>query len=295
MQKILVTGANGHLGKAIIKNLLTHVPAAHVVGLARQLEQATDIAALDVEVRRADYHDYDSLVQAFQGVDKLYLVSAVAFTDRLAQHANVIRAASAAGVTHIFYPSIQRDTANTVMIDGVTESDMATEALMRDSGMAYTIIYHPMYAESIPIFVGDQVAVSGIRVPAGNGKIPFTSRADLAAGAAAILASDEFANTEISLNGGVSYSMDELATIYAAVLATPVAYSNIPAQTYIDEHIAAGFPPPAAAFLSQWFVAASAGAFDAPSPALAQLTGAAPTSLRDVLANALGQPVMARS
>jgi NAD(P)H dehydrogenase (quinone) len=168
------------------------------------------------------------LVQALQGIDKVYLVSAVVFTDRVAQHGNVIRAARAAGVKHIVYPSIQRDDAVSAVIDSVTESDLATEGLLRESGTAYTIVYHPMYAESIPIFVGDQVGVTGIRAPAGNGRIPFTSRDDLAAAGAAILAKDGFENTEISLNAGVSYSMDDLAKIYAEVLDTPVSYSRHP-------------------------------------------------------------------
>jgi NAD(P)H dehydrogenase (quinone) len=287
MQKVLVTGATGHLGRGIIKNLLTHLAPDNIVGIARKPEQAADIAALGVEVRRADYNDYDSLVQAFHGVDKLYLVSAVAFSDRVAQHGNVIRAARAAGVKHIVYPSIQRDGAVSAVIDSVTESDLATEGLLRESGMAYTIVYHPIYAESIPIFIGGQVAVKGIRVPAGNGRTPFTSRDDLAAAGAAILAKDGFENTEVSLNAGVSYSMNDVAEIYAEVLGTPVPYSNIPALTYMDECAAAGFPEPAAAFLSQWFAAIAAGAFDAPSPVLAQLTGTPPKSLREVLAAAL--------
>lgn len=289
MQKILVTGATGHLGRGVIKHLLSRLPAEHIVGMARQPEQAADIAAWGVEVRRADYTDYDSLAEAFQGVEKLYLVSAVAFTDRVAQHGNVIRAARDAGVKHIVYPSIQRDDAASVVIDSVTESDLATEEMLRESGMTYTLVYHPMYAESIPIFVGGQVAVKGIRVPAGNGRVPFTSRDDLAAAGAAILAKDGFENAAISLNAGVSYSMDDLAEIYAQVLGAPVTYSNISASNYIGECIAAGFPEPAAVFLSQWFVAMEAGAFDAPSPVLAQLTGAQPKSLREVIANALAQ------
>jgi NAD(P)H dehydrogenase (quinone) len=287
MQKIMVSGANGHLGRGIIKNLLTQLSPEKVVGIARQPEQAEDIAALGVKIRRADYTSYDSLVQALQGIDKLYLVSAPAFTDRSAQHANVIRAARDARVKHIVYPSIQRVEGVPVVIDSVTDSDLATERLLRESGMAYTIVYHPMYAESIPIFVGPEVGATGIRAPAGNGRIPFTSRDDLAAAGAAILAKDGFENTEISLNAGVSYSMDDLARVYAEVLGTPVSYSNISALTYLGERTAAGWPEPAAAFLSQWFEAIAAGAFNVPSPVLAQLTGAPPKSLLEVLANIL--------
>lgn len=289
MHNILVTGATGHLGRGIIKHLLARVPARHIVGLAREPGQAADSAALGVEIRRGDYDNYELLLQAFQGIDKLYLVSGVAFSDRLAHHGNVIRAARDAGVRHIVYPSIQRDAAVSAPIDSVTESDLATERMLRESGMAYTIVYHPMYAESIPIFVGDQVGTSGLRVPAGQGRIPFTSREDLAAAGAAILAEQGFEHAEISLNAGLSYSMDDLAAVYAEVLGKPVSYADIPMATYIDERSAAGFPPPAAAFLGQWFAAIAAGAFDAPSPVLAQLIGAPPTSLREVLAKALAK------
>ncbi|MYM65397.1 NmrA family NAD(P)-binding protein [Pseudoduganella sp. FT55W] len=287
MNKILVTGASGHLGKAIIKALLKHLPAQQVVASARDPEQAAELSALGVEVRRADYTDFESMLAALQGIDKLFLVSAVAFSDRLAQHANVIRAAQAAGVRHIVYPSIQRRDGVTVGIEGVTDSDIATEQLLRASGMAYTIVQHPLYAESIPVFVGDRVATSGIRVPAGDGRIPLTSRDDLAAASAAILAQDGHENTEVSLNAGSSYSMHDLAAAYAELLATPVSYTAISPAEYAAEREAAGLPAPVAAFFNAWWAAIAAGAFDQPDPALQRLTGAPAKSLRQVLASAL--------
>jgi hypothetical protein len=55
----------------------------------------------------------------------------------------------------------------------------------------------------------------------------------------------------------------DLADIYADVLGKPVSYSNISAPTYIGERVAAGWPEPAAVFLSQWFAAiACPGAVD---------------------------------
>jgi NAD(P)H dehydrogenase (quinone) len=270
MDKIMVTGATGGLGKAIIGGLLKRLPAEQVIGSARNPAQATDAG---VEIRQADYTDYDALVASMRGIDKLFLVSAVAFTDRTAQHRNVIRAAKAAGVRHIFYPSIQRKHGVAVQIDGVTASDIETEQLLRDSGLAYTILQHPLYVEALQPFLGDQIASLGVRAPAGGGRIPLTGRDDLALAAAAILTQNGHENTEIALNAGISYSFDDVAAAYATALGVPVSYTAISRDDYIAERVAAGLPLPVAEFFSGWLAAIAAGAFDNPDPTLEKLIG----------------------
>jgi NAD(P)H dehydrogenase (quinone) len=76
-----------------------------IAALMRGVSKATDLVKRGVDVRQADYVDYPALVQAFRGVDKVLLVSAVAFTDQLRQHQNVIDAAKQAGVKPFFIPS----------------------------------------------------------------------------------------------------------------------------------------------------------------------------------------------
>ena len=44
MSKILVTGASGHLGRKTLQHLLKRRPAGDLVGLARDPEQAADLA-----------------------------------------------------------------------------------------------------------------------------------------------------------------------------------------------------------------------------------------------------------
>jgi nucleoside-diphosphate-sugar epimerase len=57
--RILVTGANGHIGSAVVKELLE---AGHqVVGLARSDSSAAAVEAMGAEVRRGDLDDLDGL------------------------------------------------------------------------------------------------------------------------------------------------------------------------------------------------------------------------------------------
>src|SRR6202034_4160839 len=78
-------------------------------GLARDPSRAADLAERGVEIRQGDYFDYESLLRAFGGVEKLLLISTHAFTDRNTQHFNAIAAAKQLGVKHVLYTAIQRD------------------------------------------------------------------------------------------------------------------------------------------------------------------------------------------
>ena len=133
MGKIIVTGASGHIGKHTFAPLLKRVPASDVIALVRDPAKADDLAALGIEIRQGDYFDYDSLVRAFEGVEKVMLVSAHAFTDRNTQHYNVITAARQAGAKHVVFMSINRKEGSGFTMPEVTPSDLFAEATDRKS------------------------------------------------------------------------------------------------------------------------------------------------------------------
>jgi NAD(P)H dehydrogenase (quinone) len=89
------------------------------------------------------------------------LVSSIAFTDRVSQHRNVIDAAREARVKHLFYTSIQRNTH--FVLQEVTESDPATEAYLKASGLVYTILKNDYYFEDLGYLIGNEVPDAEIR------------------------------------------------------------------------------------------------------------------------------------
>ncbi|WP_188813398.1 SDR family oxidoreductase [Hymenobacter cavernae] len=278
---ILVTGATGGLGHDTIDCLLTTTPAAEIAALVRDVSKATDLVQRGVDVRQADYFDYPALVQAFQGVEKVLLVSAVAFTDRVRQHRNVIDAAKQAGVKHLFYTSIQRST-NFVMQE-VTESDLATEAYLKASGLVYTILKNGYYFEGLRYVIGSEMPDAEIRFPAGEGRIAFVTRADLAAATAALLTSEGHDNQEYTLTGSEAYSFHDIARELSELAGRPIAYNSSELAPYTVQQVAAGFPEAVAGFLAQWGAAAQHGMLAGTHDTVERLLGRKPTSLREYL------------
>jgi NAD(P)H dehydrogenase (quinone) len=83
---ILVTGATGQLGTAVIHSLLKKTPAAGVAGLARDEAKGAALKAQGVDLRVGDYDDAASLERAMQGIDKVLLIAGTDESKRVQQH-----------------------------------------------------------------------------------------------------------------------------------------------------------------------------------------------------------------
>jgi NAD(P)H dehydrogenase (quinone) len=141
----------------------------------------------------------------------------------------------------------------------VTESDLATEAYLKASGPAYTILHNGYYFEGLGYLIGNEVPDAEIRVPAGEGKIAFIKRTELAAATAALLTSKGHENQEYTLTGSEAYSFHDVARELSALAGRPITYNNSEPAPYIAQKVAAGFPEFVATFFAQWGNAAQHG------------------------------------
>ena len=103
---LLITGANGKLGRLIVEAVLRRASDAPLAVSVRDAAAAADLAERGVDVRQADYHDLDSIRAAFAGVDRLLLMPTPAPDPdaRVAEMVPVAQAAAEVGVKHLVYP-----------------------------------------------------------------------------------------------------------------------------------------------------------------------------------------------
>ena len=189
---ILVTGATGQLGGAVIDFLLKKVQPGEIAALARNPEKAKPIADQGVDVRVGNYDDPASLERAFAGIHRLLFISSSEIGIRDTQHANVVTAARKTGVGHILYTSFTRTTdEESSPLHMLAATHILTEKLIKESGLTYTFLRNSLYSDALPLFLGDKVVETGtVYFPGGEGKSPFASRMDMAEATANVLTSD---------------------------------------------------------------------------------------------------------
>lgn len=287
-EKVLVTGVTGSIGKATVEQLLKKgIPASQIIGLSRKKEQIEDLAAKGVEVRFGDYFDYDSLLRAFEGIDKVMLTSTVAFTDRSTQHFNAITAARQAGVKHVVYMAIMRREGSGRIMPEVTESDLFTEQVLKSSGLDYTIVYHPPFMDVLSLYFDPNPYENGIKVPADNGKMAAATRDELAEAHAIILSIPGHENKTYSLGGSNAVSFADIAKILAEIKGQPVPFTTITTAEYIDGIMAKGVPRHVAEFITSWVTAINEGEFEYQSGDLERLLGRKTKTFRAYLESTL--------
>jgi NAD(P)H dehydrogenase (quinone) len=277
LSKILVTGASGHLGRQTVLALLKQRSPSDIVALVREPAKAEDLTALGVDVRQGDYHDRASLTPAMQGIEKVMLTSAHAFTDRNEAHGNVIDAAVEAGVKHAVFMSIIRNTS--FSMKAITEDDLFAEEKLKLSGLDWTIARHPPFLDVLGFYIGMKAHETGIKILEGDGKFAPATRDDLAQAHAAILITDGQAGKEYALSGDPLVSFRDIAKILSDITGKEVPYTTVSAEEYV-EHLkaSAGVPDFIAEFALEWVQGINDGEWQVQTSDLETLLGRKPTT-----------------
>ncbi|MEV1289154.1 SDR family oxidoreductase [Micromonospora sp. NPDC049679] len=282
---ITITGATGQLGRLTVTALLDRgVPAGEIVAAVRNPDKAADLAALGVQVRHADYNQPETLAEAFAGTDRLLLISGSEVGQRVAQHANVVAAAKAAGVRLIAYTSILN--ADTSGVSLATEH-RASEALVRDSGLPFVLLRNGWYLENYTANLAPALQHGAIFGTAGEGRVAAATRADFAAAAAAVLAGEGHENAVYELGADQSFTMAELAAEVTRQSGTEVVYRDLPAEEYTKVLVGVGLPEPVAAMLADSDQGIARGELATDSGDLRTLIGRPTTTLAEGIGAAL--------
>jgi NAD(P)H dehydrogenase (quinone) len=279
---IAITGASGQLGRLTAEALLETVAPSEVVLVTRSPEAVADLAERGAVVRTADFDDPATLAAAFEGVERLLLISASFFRVRVPQHKAAIDAAAAAGVRSVAYTGGANPSHSNPAV--AMRDHRETEEALLASGLSWTFLRNGIYAESLLNGVGAVLATGQLVTNAGDGRTAYVSRADCAAAAAAVLTTDGHDGKAYDITSSDALSAADVATLLSALSGRPVE----PVYLSDDEWVAtmvehAGMPEPLARDIATFGIAARQGYLGAVSTTVAELTGRAPASVRAVL------------
>lgn len=279
---IVVTGATGQLGRLVIAELLKRTAAKNVIAAVRNPDKAKDIAALGVQVRKADYDQPDSWDAALQGAEVVLLISSSELGKRAQQHESVVQAALRAGVQLLAYTSVLRADTSPL---GLAAEHKATESSIRAYGLPHAFLRNGWYLENYqhPIQLAtEQGAVYGC---AGDGRIAAASRVDYAAAAAEILVTRKQGVFELA--GDDAFTLADLAAEISRQTSKKIDYVNLPEPAFRDALVQAGLPAPFAELLADSDTGISKGALFDERHQLSQLIGRPTASMSQAVAAAL--------
>jgi NAD(P)H dehydrogenase (quinone) len=282
---ILVTGANGHLGRAVIHALLDKgVDAGDIIGLVREEDKALDLKAKGVALRIGDYDWYTTLVNAFQGVEKLVLVSARDLTSRFEQHENVITAAKEVGVKHLMYTSLfDGNNFQHSPFDFVSSSIKGTDSAIRESGIPYTLFKNNLYMELLPVLIGERLEERGIYLPMGEGKASYVNRFDIAEAIATVCVQEGHLNKTYNISNSEDVSLSEIASMLSVQSGRYIKYTSPSREEYMAAMESSGMPHQVIKIFAAISEAVESGEFQSSSTDLDMLLGRKPISVKQFL------------
>lgn len=280
--KYLVTGASGRLGALVIEALLKTEAPGSVGALVRRPEAAAALEARGVTVRMGDYTDATSLRAAFEGVERLLLISSNAVGDREAQHRVAIASAVEAGVGFVAYTSILRATESPLTI--LPSEHVATERALAESGLRYAVLRNGWYTENYVMGAETAVGLGALYGAAGEGRISGAARRDYAEAAATVLRGALPESGRVfELAGDESFTLTEFAAEMSAISGKTVPYVALDEAGYTAALEGAGLPGPVAAMLADSDRGASEGGLYSEDRTLSRLIGRPTTSWRETL------------
>jgi NAD(P)H dehydrogenase (quinone) len=239
---ILVTGATGQLGSAVVDQLLRRIDPTSVAALVRDPAKAAALEARGVSVRLSDYDDTDALQRAVKSVDRVLLIAGNDPQHRVRQHQNVIDAAAREGVALLGFASRSlRDvtaSANTLMGDY-----FETEDRIRRSGLPHVFFRNALYLDTVPLYVGGpRVFDTGIRLPAGKGRVAYALRRELGEALANGVLDHDGADRTHVVAAPRAHDFDDVAAALTEMSGKTITYTAVTDEDYLADAARAGVP-----------------------------------------------------
>ncbi|EKO3530854.1 SDR family oxidoreductase [Vibrio fluvialis] len=275
MNKVLVLGASGHVGQPLVAELLAKGEQVKAASRSGQAFGAAEGVVFDF----ADPTTFDA---AFEGVDRAYVMLPGGYVESKALLEPVIQAAAERNVKVVFQSVLGVDADDSIPYRQV-------EIALENSGVPYVILRPNWFADNFHTYWKAGIDQGVIGVPAGEGKSSFIDVRDIASSAAAALTTNRFDNQAFNLTGPEALSYAQAAQKISEALGKPVAYQAMEEGAFCDLLKSVGVPADYAEFLTSIFYPVREGWTAGVSDAVVTLTGKAPRSLDEYIADHLAE------
>lgn len=282
---ILITGAAGKTGQAVLKGLTSAGLDARVfVRREAQAELLRSAGAREAVV--GDLADANTIQEACQGVQTIYHICPNMNPDEVSIGQSVINACKNAAVTHFVYHSVLHPQVQEMQHHW---NKLQVEALLFKSGLNYTILQPASYMQNIAGYLRGMINDGIYAVPySKDAKFSMIDLEDLAQAAVKIIREGHKHYQAIyELCGAQILSSTEIARIAAETLGKPVRAVELDRGQWERNALASGMDDYSRNTLLKMFEYYHRFGFTGNAAMLTALLGRSPTPFEDNLARIL--------
>ena len=242
----IITGCDGKLGGRVAEIMLEKVKPSELTFTCPYIERLDPEKkrkweSFGVKVEQANYDSIEEMTKAFEGGDRIYIVSGVTIGEtRVRQHSNVVDAAIEAGVNHITYTSFLGAGDPAYEHVYVTPDHTATEAYIRrrheETGVDFNFMQDNLYLENylttsvmLSLMSGDKWYTT-----AGEGKATYIPKDDVARVAAALLLGKGENGKTYKICGSESISQRDIVEIINELSGKNIQYCPVSHQEFFQ-------------------------------------------------------------
>lgn len=233
-KNILVIGATGHQGGAVVRHLLPLEDDFHVHGLTRNAssERAEKLSERGVTMLQGDMEDVASLQRCMEGMDGVFLVTnfwTSGYDSQVQQGKNAADVAAEVGVEHMVFSGVGDHEQPT----GIPHFDSCWEIdqHLQELDLPTTVLEPVFFFQNFEGMSAD-ILDGTLAMPLGEGvKLQMVDVDDIGkAAAVAFSRPDDFIGTRHNLAGDAK-TLDQMARIFADVIDVEVEAVHVPLDT----------------------------------------------------------------
>jgi uncharacterized protein YbjT (DUF2867 family) len=275
--KILITGATGNVGSAVLDILSS--TDANLRALVHDEPKAQSLRDRGVEAILGDFLEPESLAPALEGVGTVLLITPI-HPEQVRQAANVIEAA--------------RDSDNDPRIVRLSVAQASHEAPTKNSrqhaqieeelissGLPYTLLRPTTFMQNTLATARTVSSEGRIYQPFKDGKLGMIDARDMGKVAAKVLIEEVHEGKTYTLTGPAAISFHDIAEMLSAVLRKKVDYVPISLEKAKEAMLGMGLSEWKAEVLIEYARAHSEGYSNFTTEDVEQLTGHPATSYRE--------------
>ena len=234
---ILVTGATGNVGAALVKRLSES--GEPVRAFVRSRRQSQSIASPAIELVEGDFTKTETFVPALAGVDRLFLLIPSS-SEVEEQQRNFVDAAKRSQIKHIV--KLSQLGADENASRRFQRYHGAVEKYILKSGVPYTFLRPNLFMQGLFNFSATISTQGVFYAPAGDAKVSVVDVRDIASVAAKVLTEPKHESKTYDITGPEALTHADMADQLSKAVGKAIKYIDIPSADMRKALLGFGMP-----------------------------------------------------